>query len=72
VVTRPHQIRLEEGAAANATVERRIYRGADTLYALRLDDGERVLALAPWDAHHDVGARLRVTLTVSQAVHLME
>jgi len=72
VVTRPHQVLLEDGGTANATVERRIFRGADTLYALRLDDGERVLALAPWDAHHDIGARLRVTLTVSQAVHLME
>jgi iron(III) transport system ATP-binding protein len=72
VVTRPHQVRLEGGGAANATVERRVFRGADALYTLRLDDGERVLAVAPADAHHVVGARLRVTLTVDQAVHLKE
>lgn len=37
----------ESGGGARAVVSRRVFRGATTLYSLRLDNGEEVLSIAP-------------------------
>ncbi|RUP30264.1 MAG: ABC transporter ATP-binding protein [Curvibacter sp.] len=46
--------------APQAQIVRKLFRGADSLYELRLDDGQRLLAQLPSHLPHPVGSRIGV------------
>ncbi|HPQ96189.1 MAG: ABC transporter ATP-binding protein [Thiothrix sp.] len=55
VLIRPDDLKLVEEAARKASIVARVFRGAEYLYTLALDDGSRILALAPSHQARQVG-----------------
>ena len=60
VLIRPEDVVHQEEAQLKASVERLVFRGANILYTLRLDSGDRVLALVPSHCKHEKGSRLGI------------
>jgi iron(III) transport system ATP-binding protein len=68
VLIRPDDILPDaEGGIATQVVALE-FRGAETLYTLRLDDGEEIAALFPSHHRHAPGERLRVRLDLEHVV----
>lgn len=68
VLIRPDDIVPADSGGFAATVERKVFKGADVLYTLRTRKGSRILSLFPSDADHNQGAVVNVRL---QATHLV-
>jgi iron(III) transport system ATP-binding protein len=76
VLLRPDDVVHDDASELKARVVRKVFRGADFLYTLELDCGERILSLVP--SHHDhaldepIGIRLEadhvVTFSPSEPV----
>lgn len=64
VLLRPDDIIHDDDSTLSAIVEDKVFRGADFLYTLTLESGQRVLSLVP--SHHDhpiqqpIGIRLEI------------
>jgi len=57
LLVRPDDILHDDRSDRTATVVNRVFRGADFLFTLELDNGERVLCLSPSHHDHPVGTR---------------
>lgn len=68
VLLRPDDITHEDASALTAVVRRKVFRGADILYTLELDSGERVLSLVPSHHNHHVGEAIGIRLEVDHIV----
>ena len=58
VLIRPHDVILDPAGSVSALVDRRVYRGAEFLYTLRLESGDELLYYAPDRRRHGVGDRI--------------
>ena len=68
VLLRPDDVIHDDQAPASAVVVRKLFRGAEFLYTLRLDSGEDVLSLVPSHHNHAIGERIGVRLEVDHVV----
>ncbi|AMO23534.1 ABC transporter ATP-binding protein [Ramlibacter solisilvae] len=68
VLLRPDDVLHDDAAPMTAAVVRKLFRGAEFLYTLRLDSGEEVLSLVPSHHNHAIGERIGVRLEVDQVV----
>ena len=68
VLLRPDDIVHDDLSALSATVIHKAFRGADILYALRLDSGTEVLALVPSHHNHKIGEKIGIKLEVDHIV----
>jgi iron(III) transport system ATP-binding protein len=68
VLLRPDDVVHDDGAATQAEVVHKAFRGAEILYTLRLQSGRRVLALVPSHHNHALGERIGIRLDVDHVV----
>jgi iron(III) transport system ATP-binding protein len=68
VLLRPDDVIHDDNAPDTAAVVRKLFRGAEFLYTLRLDSGEEVLSLVPSHHNHAIGERIGVRLELDQVV----
>ncbi len=68
VLLRPDDVAMGAGDGIPCTVVDRAFRGAETLYTLRLPDGGEVLSLVPSRLDYPEGATVAVTITVDHLV----
>lgn len=68
LLIRPEDIVHTEDSPITAEVVRRNFRGANVLYNLRLDNGERVQALVPSHCEHQPGERIGIQPDVRHLV----
>jgi len=68
VLVRPDDIVYDATSERRASVVHRIFRGADFLYTLALDDGEHILCLTPSHHDHPIGARIGIRLALEHLV----
>lgn len=68
VLIRPDDIQHDDASSLLAKVERRAFRGAEFVYALRLPSGTRLLALVPSHHNHAVGEMIGIRLEVDHVV----
>lgn len=68
VLLRPDDVVHDDHADMTAVVVRKLFRGAEFLYTLRLDSGEEVLSLVPSHHNHAVGERIGVRLEINHVV----
>jgi iron(III) transport system ATP-binding protein len=68
VLLRPDDVELAMESMPNALITACAFRGADTLYTLRLDDGSEILSLMPSRMEFVVGQRCTALLRVEHLV----
>lgn len=68
LLLRPDDIVHDDDGRLQAEVVARAFRGADFLYTLRLDSGERLLSLVPSHHDHSVGQRIGIRLDLEHVV----
>jgi len=68
LLVRPDDILHDDRSDRTATVVNRVFRGADFLFTLALDDGERVLCLSPSHHDHPVGTRIGIRPEIEHLV----
>ncbi len=68
VLIRPDDIIHDDASPLLAKVERRAFRGAEYLYALRLPSGARVFTLVPSHHDHAIGEKIGIRLDVDHLV----
>ncbi|MGK0674734.1 MAG: ABC transporter ATP-binding protein [Halothiobacillaceae bacterium] len=68
VLIRPDDIIHDDTSPVVAEVERKVFRGAEFLYTLRLPGGNRVLALVPSHHNHAIGEKIGIRLAVDHVV----
>lgn len=60
VLVRPDDIVHDDASAMTALVVGRVFRGANYLYQLQLEDGQQVLSLVPSHHDHAIGTRIGI------------
>ena len=60
VLVRPDDVIHDDDSTQTALVVGRVFRGANYLYRLQLDDGQTVLALVSSHHNHDIGTRIGI------------
>ena len=60
VLVRPDDIIHDDDSTQTALVVGRVFRGANYLYRLQLDDGQTVLSLVASHHNHDIGTRIGI------------
>ena len=68
VLIRPDDLVPDSQGSLNAIVVGKAFRGAETLYMLRLNTGEQLLSLFPSHHDHDVGASVCLRLELRHLV----
>ncbi|MFP7721683.1 ABC transporter ATP-binding protein [Lysobacter sp. A3-1-A15] len=68
VLLRPDDVIHDDDAPLQARIVARHFRGAEFLYTLELDDGQRVESLVPSHHDHAVGQRIGVRLDLEHVV----
>jgi iron(III) transport system ATP-binding protein len=68
LLLRPDDVVHDDASPLQAEVIARAFRGADFLYSLRLDSGERVLSLVPSHHDHAIGQRIGIRLDLEHVV----
>ncbi len=68
LLLRPDDVIHDDASSMQAEVVARAFRGADFLYTLRLDSGERLLSLVPSHHDHAVGQRIGIRLDLEHVV----
>jgi iron(III) transport system ATP-binding protein len=68
VLLRPDDVVHDDASAMTAEVVRKIFRGGDFVYTLRLDSGREVLALVPSHHDHALGERIGIRLDADHVV----
>jgi iron(III) transport system ATP-binding protein len=68
LLLRPDDVIHDDDSRLQAEVVARAFRGADFLYTLKLDSGERVLSLVPSHHDHAIGQRIGLRLDLEHVV----
>ncbi|OHE85744.1 MAG: ABC transporter ATP-binding protein [Lysobacterales bacterium RIFOXYD1_FULL_69_11] len=68
ILLRPDDVIHDDDAPLQARIVARHFRGAEFLYTLELDDGQRVESLVPSHHDHAVGQRIGVRLDLEHVV----
>ncbi len=68
LLVRPDDILHDDRSERTATVVNRVFRGADFLFTLELDNGEQVLCLSPSHHDHPIGARIGIRVEIEHLV----
>jgi len=68
LLVRPDDILHDDRSDRTATVVNRVFRGADFLFTLALDDDERVLCLSPSHHDHPIGTRIGIRPEIEHLV----
>jgi iron(III) transport system ATP-binding protein len=68
VLLRPDDIVHDDASPLTAAVVRKVFRGGDFVYTLRLDSGREVLALVPSHHDHAIGERIGIRLDADHVV----
>ena len=68
LLLRPDDVVHDDASPLQAEVIARAFRGADFLYTLRLDSGERLLSLVPSHHDHAIGQRIGIRLDLEHVV----
>jgi iron(III) transport system ATP-binding protein len=68
VLLRPDDIVHDDASPLTAEVVRKVFRGADFVYTLKLPSGAEVLALVPSHHDHAVGERIGIRLDADHVV----
>ena len=68
VLLRPDDVVHDDASPMTAEVVRKIFRGGDFVYTLRLDSGREVLALVPSHHDHAIGERIGIRLDADHVV----
>ncbi|WP_395791172.1 ABC transporter ATP-binding protein [Aquimonas sp.] len=68
LLLRPDDVIHDDASPQQAEVVARAFRGADFLYSLKLDSGDRVLSLVPSHHDHAIGQRIGVRLDLEHVV----
>ncbi len=68
VLLRPDDIVHDDSSALKAEVLRKIFRGGDFVYTLKLDSGREVLALVPSHHDHAIGEKIGIRLDADHVI----
>lgn len=68
VLVRPDDIIHDDNSTMSALVVGRVFRGANYLYRLQLDDGQTVLSLIPSHHDHPIGGRIGIVPMLEHVV----
>jgi iron(III) transport system ATP-binding protein len=68
VLLRPDDVVHDDSSELKAQVVRKVFRGGDFVYTLRLDSGREVLALVPSHHDHAVGERIGIRLDADHVI----
>jgi iron(III) transport system ATP-binding protein len=68
VLLRPDDVVHDDHSPLTAEVVRKVFRGGDFVYTLRLDSGREVLALVPSHHDHAIGERIGIRLDADHVV----
>jgi iron(III) transport system ATP-binding protein len=68
VLLRPDDVVHDDASPLKAEVLRKIFRGGDFIYTLRLDSGREVLALVPSHHDHAIGERIGIRLDADHVI----
>jgi iron(III) transport system ATP-binding protein len=68
VLLRPDDVVHDDASPMTAQVVRKVFRGGDFVYTLRLDSGREVLALVPSHHDHAIGERIGIRLDADHVI----
>jgi len=68
VLLRPDDVVHDDASPMTAEVVRKVFRGGDFVYTLRLDSGREVLALVPSHHDHAIGERIGIRLGADHVI----
>jgi iron(III) transport system ATP-binding protein len=68
ILVRPEDIAIDESGPLKAVVTEQQFRGANILYTLRLDNGEKILALVESHLIHSSGENITFRLVMDHVV----
>jgi iron(III) transport system ATP-binding protein len=68
VLLRPDDVVHDDASSLKAEVLRKVFRGGDFIYTLRLDSGREVLALVPSHHDHAIGERIGIRLDADHVI----
>ncbi len=68
VLLRPDDVIHDDASPMTAEVVRKVFRGGDFVYTLRLDSGREVLALVPSHHDHAIGERIGIRLDADHVI----
>jgi iron(III) transport system ATP-binding protein len=68
VLIRADDIQHDDNSPMHAEVVGKTFRGADFLYALKLQSGVEILALVPSHHNHEIGEKIGITLALDHVV----
>lgn len=68
LLLRPDDIRYDPNGPIHAIVERKAFKGAQTLYTIRTNSGDSLLSLVPSHDDYEIGDKIRVSV---EADHLV-
>jgi len=68
VLLRPDDVVHDDASAQTAEVVRKIFRGGDFIYTLRLASGREVLALVPSHHDHAIGEKIGIRLDADHVI----
>lgn len=68
LLLRPDDVIHDDHSPTSAEVLAKVFRGADFLYTLKLDDGTQVVSLVPSHHDHQIGERIGVRLDANHVV----
>ncbi len=68
VLLRPDDVVHDDASPLKAEVKRKVFRGGDFIYTLRLDSGQEVLALVPSHHDHAIGELIGIRLDADHVI----
>lgn len=68
VLLRPDDVIHDDDSPMQAEIEKKVFRGADFLYTLKLASGARILSLVHSHHDHAVGERIGITLAADHVI----
>jgi len=68
VLLRPDDVVHDDTSSLKAEVVRKVFRGGDFIYTLKLDSGREVLALVPSHHDHAVGEKIGIRLDADHVI----
>jgi iron(III) transport system ATP-binding protein len=68
VLLRPDDVVHDDASPLKAEVLRKVFRGGDFIYTLRLDSGREVLALVPSHHDHAIGEKIGIRLDADHVI----
>jgi iron(III) transport system ATP-binding protein len=68
VLIRPDDIIHDDASPTLATVTAKAFRGAEFLYSLKLDNGNRIVSLVPSHHNHALGEKIGIKLEIDHVI----